>query len=133
MVTIHGLLFQSLDLYWKNLERFFYEHKTLFDIFFLMAYFLQQLFLFILILLKPAQSALYVGVFALVILTTFSLEKTCMESRYRRLNEFIMIKEVEGSELLHEYLHLQKDYNELKTSTASQKSLYNHEREKKER
>lgn len=70
---------------------------------FLFLYFLEQLILIYLILIKPENAHIYAGTFALLFITTISFEKICMESRYRTLNENTIIYQIELNELEKEY------------------------------
>ncbi|MBS3156769.1 hypothetical protein J4442_01185 [Candidatus Woesearchaeota archaeon] len=103
MVSRHGIIFLRMEEFWFNLRYFFYSHKTLFDVMFLFLYFLEQLILIYLILIKPENAHIYAGTFALLFITTISFEKICMESRYRTLNENTIIYQIELNELEKEY------------------------------
>ncbi len=109
MTSWHGGLFQRLDYFWSNIQSFFYNHKTLFDILFMGVYFTEQLTLFLLILLIPKYAYVFAGVFALLIITTISFEKICMESRYTVLNRDILFSETRRERSKKEYDLLAKD------------------------
>jgi len=51
--------------------------------------------------------------FALVILTTISFERICMESRYRYLDHLGIQQEVEKAVIVNQYYELESDYNKL--------------------
>ena len=92
MVSIMGWCFtkidktqHNLDLHWEKQQHFFYKHKTLYDLIFLLIYFGEQLALFLLILLYAQSAQIFAGLFPLIFITTISFEKICMESRYKKL------------------------------------------------
>ena len=55
----------------------------MFEITFLSVYMFEQLLLVLLTISYPEPSATLAGIFAVVVITTISFEKICMESRYR--------------------------------------------------
>lgn len=110
MVTLHGKLFSSTDCFlhnlnhfWGSLQDFFYNHKTLYEILFLLVYFLEQLILFVLILLYPIHASVFAGVFSLILITTISFEKICMESRYKLLQQHNIVTEMNMENLEKQY------------------------------
>lgn len=110
MTSLNGFLFRRMELFLSNFNRFwtyfrsfFYDHKTLFDILFLMIYTLEQLTLFLLTLYFQRYSDKFAGVFALIFITTISFEKICMESRYRLLNESNATDQLENENIIKQY------------------------------
>lgn len=114
MITFHGRIFLMMEKFWSNLRYFFYGHKTLFDAIFLFLYFIEQLVLIYLILIKPENAHIYAGIFALLFITTISFEKICMESRYRTLNENAIIYNVGLDEIDKEYNLVIKENKRMK-------------------
>ena len=114
MVTIHGNVFFSMELLWTNLRKFFYNHKTLFEILFLLVYFIEQLTLFLLILTKPHFAHFFAGIFTLLLITTISFEKICMQSRYTLLEEKINNQDLEKIKMMIKYKMLEKKYKKLR-------------------
>jgi hypothetical protein len=108
---MHGKVFLELDLFWANARKFFYTHKTLSDIMFLGIYFFEQVLLFILTLVLPDYSYVFAGFFALILITTISFEKVCMESRYTHLTERTMITERQVENLQKAYSQLENENN----------------------
>ena len=113
MVTLHGRLFKGLDFFWENLRKFFYNHKTLFDIFFVGLYSVEQLVFFVLILIIPKYSSIFAGIFAIIFITTISFEKKCMESRYNELQNQITIAEIRSMQIQQEYNKIKEENKNL--------------------
>src|SRR3989338_7029106 len=85
MVSIHGLFFGSLDLFWRNLRHFAYENQSFFELLFVVFYSVEQMILLVLTFyLRDSEVlSLVISFFALVVLAIFSCQKTLMESRIR--------------------------------------------------
>ena len=113
-VNYFAKLLKNIDLNWLSLRNFFYDHKTLFDIFFLIIYTFEQIFLFLLILIDANNASLYSGVFALVVITTISLEKICMESRYSYFKKLRSDAYSELLELTNQYSRVLSENIELR-------------------
>ena len=111
MTTGFGKTCQQLEFFWANIRKLFYNHKTLFEITFLLLYSLEQVALFILILTMRDYAHIFAGIFAILIITTISFEKICMESRYTQMREHMWIQETETQKLNDSYSELHK-YNE---------------------
>lgn len=88
---------------------FFYAHKTIFEIFFWLVYFLEQLTIVFLIHLFPQSAALISSLFAILIISTISFEKICMESRYNKLNSEINVYQENIREISTEYNRFKDD------------------------
>lgn len=103
MLSWHGCLFNFTERFWSNLREFCYRNKTVFEIFFILLYSLEQLWLvwFTFKLEDPATLSLIVSIFAIIVLLTFALHKLIMESR-------IKILEKDLSELHHEKIGMEK-------------------------
>jgi len=113
MATVHGLIFREIDMFWHNVRYFFRNNKTLFDIFFLLLYTFEQLLLFFLILVYPSFAALISGLFAIIVISTISFEKICMESRYTWLKEKLQEQEIEKEMLMKEYIIRIKNFERI--------------------
>lgn len=64
------------------------------------------------VLLWPEYAHIFSGIFALVVITTLSFEKICMESRYMWLTERLTKQEFEKQKMSIEYhtlLHYSRD------------------------
>lgn len=87
MTSWHGIIFYELARFWGNLRQFAYDNRTIFEIIFLLLYALEQLILILLTfyIKDTIKLALVISIFAVVVLTTFSLHKQLMESRIRIL------------------------------------------------
>jgi len=119
-ISIGGFIFKQLDrfgtnlnIFWSRFRDFFYSHKTIFDIFFLVVYAFEQIMLFALISLRPDKAAFIVGVFVTVFLTTIGLERICMSSRLNESKELADSMGVNYLELLDTTDRYEKVINEL--------------------
>lgn len=94
----HGVIFIELDKFIKNLNRFlesikkiFYAQETLFEIVFTLVFFIEQLGLFIFLIIYPkANISSVIGIFVLILLTTKAFEMICLQSRNRRYRDQVM-------------------------------------------
>ena len=89
MVSWLGYVFEELDQYWKNLRQFAFYNRTIFEIFFIGVYAVEQ---FLLIWYTFNSNSLedwgyIISMFAVIVLTTFALHKLLMESRIRVLED----------------------------------------------
>lgn len=119
MVSFHGLIFKKIETFWSNLRTFFYRHKTLFDVIFLLFYTLEQLTLFILILVMPEISHIFAGIFAILFIATISFEKICMESRYRFLENNNLDITFERENIIEQYNKMAYDNERLMLALES--------------
>lgn len=109
MISWHGLLMFELQKFWFNLRTFAFRNKTIFEMLFLSIYLFEQVLLVGFTFYWGNNSkmlSLTVSVFALIVLTTFSLHKMVMESR-------ISILEDQINELIFEKLKLISKNNEI--------------------
>jgi len=72
---------------WQSFRNFFHNNYSFFDVSFIIAYFLEQLVLIVLLVVKPDQITFWVGSFALIVVTTASIQKVMMDSRDRKIRE----------------------------------------------
>ena len=99
MASLNGYIFKWTSRFWSNLRVFFYNHKTLFDILFSIAYSLEQVSLFFFIIKFKEYSSIIVGVFIVIFLFTLNFERICMESRYSDYRENFTTMKVEYSKI----------------------------------
>src|SRR3989338_11458723 len=78
-----------IDQFWKGLRSFAFSNRTIFEFIFLLIYTFEQmlLILFTSTVTKPEELSLIISLFAVIVLTTFSLHKMVMDSRIRILEE----------------------------------------------
>ena len=109
MASWHGTLLQGVDLFWSNLRRFSYHNRTALEVAFIFLYAIEQLLLigFTFTASSIMELGFIVSVFAIIVLTTFSLHKLVMESRIKLLEQ-----EVSG--LQQEKFAFESSFNEAK-------------------
>lgn len=93
-----------IGLTWQSFRRFFHSNYSYFDSSFIIAYFLEQFFLILLLEFIPNKIVLWVSTFALIVVTTASLHKFSMDSRDRELKEIYVIEKhirQEGEDFNH--------------------------------
>lgn len=102
MITWHGIIFKEIGFFWKNLRRFAFYNRTIFELFFIFLYVIEQIILVWLAFhVKSIEElGLIISIFAIIVLTTFALHKLLMESRIKVLeNE---VKELQMKKFLFE-------------------------------
>lgn len=92
MLLISCFTWAIIGVFWKPFRNFFHENYSFFDVSFIVAYFSQQFLLILLLEIRPDKTILWVSVFALIVVTTASLQKLAMDSRDRKLKELSEIK-----------------------------------------
>jgi len=105
--TVSGKLFWFFEKNWQNFRKFFHRNDTLFDIVFLLIYFIEQLLLvyFILIFRENLEYLPYIPTFfALMLLTTVGIHRLVMESKNRFISE-------QKDEFISEYSKMEFKYN----------------------
>lgn len=114
-MSLHGLIFKELDLFWNNLRKFAFENKTIFEVFFIFLYFLEQF-----LLIKWSYDAkslqelgFLISIFALIVLTTFSLHKLLMESRIKYLENKVAEADTRKRTLEEENKLIKDTYKDL--------------------
>ena len=113
MTSYHGIILGRMDIFWSNIQKFFYSHKTLFEIGFLLIYAMEQLLLFSLIFIRPDLAHVFAGLIALLLLTTISFEKIAMQSRYTLLRDNALDYSIERQSLIEANISLQEDNGKL--------------------
>ena len=101
MVSWHGLLFKEVEVFWKNLRKFAFNNRSLFEISFILLYTIEQATLIWLtyIIDDVTQLALVISIFALIVITTFSIHKHLMDSRIKTLEDEVKSLQLEKREL----------------------------------
>lgn len=87
MVSWHGYFFQNTQRFWLNLRRFAFYNATIFEMFFIFLYAIEQVFLvwFAFNAKNTNELGYVVSLFAIIVLTTFALHKLLMVSRIKLL------------------------------------------------
>lgn len=87
MVSWHGLIFKSTSRFWKNVRIFAFFNRTMFEIAFVALYSLEQAFLVWYTYRSKdiVELGFVISMFAIIVLTTFALQKLVMESRIKHL------------------------------------------------
>ena len=87
MVSWHGFLIKSIDSFWKNIRHFSYYNRSFIEMVFVFLYAFEQITLVYLVFHSRTITELgfIVSIFAIIVLTTFSIHKLVMESRIRIL------------------------------------------------
>ena len=87
MRTTHGTFFEYLERFWFNLRMFCYNNSSILEIMFIFMYAIEQVLLvwFTFTIRNADQLAFIVALFAIIVLTTFALQKLIMESRIKLL------------------------------------------------
>lgn len=101
MVSWHGLFFKEVEKFWKNLRQFAFYNRGLFEILFILLYTIEQATLIWLTyaINNVTQLALVISIFALIVITTFSVHKHLMDSRIKLLEDEINSLQQEKKEL----------------------------------
>ncbi|HLD18996.1 MAG TPA: hypothetical protein VJB90_03225 [Candidatus Nanoarchaeia archaeon] len=101
--------YASIHYWWKDLRRFAYKNKSFIDLIFILAYAIEQGILIFLVKIISSHIEIIVSLFALIVLTTFGLQKIVMESRIRILEKKVYRSKIEINEMskafLDEYRH----------------------------
>ncbi len=91
MASLAGILFDGIDKFWLNLRRFSYRNRSAMEVAFIFIYALEQVLLILYTFTADTVEGLglVVSLFAIIVLTTFSLHKLVMESRIKLLEQEI--------------------------------------------
>jgi hypothetical protein len=126
-------LLQILDATWADVRYFAYRNRTIFEAFFIIIYTLEQAALIWLTHASPEDIELIISVFALAVLTTFSLHKLVMESRIKLLENDVSGLHAEVNSLAQETEKVNKRNSELYSALLPKKSLYTSKTPKSQR
>lgn len=84
-ISILGfIIWVILGAYWSVCREFFHTKYSFFDFSFIVLYFVEQLILIVLSYRYPAYMAFWLSSFALIVVTTVSLQKLLMDSKDRQ-------------------------------------------------
>ncbi|HLC53124.1 MAG TPA: hypothetical protein VJK03_01140 [Candidatus Nanoarchaeia archaeon] len=89
-----------IGLGWRRISYFFHNNYSYFEVSFVVAYFLEQFILIILMTLKPEHATFWVGVFALIVITTAALEKVSMDGRDKKIRNLYAIHRTKAEEAI---------------------------------
>lgn len=122
MSSINGMFFRIFDRFWNNLRLFSFYNRTIFEIFFIFLYAIEQAALvWYTFNSKNTESLGYVvSIFAIMVLVTFALHKLIMESRIKILENQVGDLGLDKIYLESRTKEAQEIYNELFTSLLSQ-------------
>ncbi|MEK6968869.1 MAG: hypothetical protein AABW48_00395 [Nanoarchaeota archaeon] len=122
MSSINGAFFRIFDRFWNNLRLFSFYNRTIFEIFFIFLYAIEQVALvWYTFNSKNTESLGYVvSIFAIMVLVTFALHKLIMESRIKILENQVGDLGLDKIYLESRTKEAQEIYNELFTSLSSQ-------------
>jgi len=115
MISWHGLIFKGLDSFWKNIRAFAFENRTMFELFFIALYSVEQ-FLLILFSYKAKdlqEQGFIISIFAIIVLATFAVHKLLMESRIKFLENKATEAESNKIALEEKNLNLMHSYQYL--------------------
>jgi len=76
-----------IGVLWKDIQKFYHRNYSYFDMSFLAVYSLEQFLLILFLTWYPESTSFWVASFALVVITTASLQKLTSDSRNRKINE----------------------------------------------
>ena len=121
MASWHGTILKSIDGFWSNLRRFSYHNRTALEVAFIFLYAVEQILLlgFTFTARSIAELGFIVSLFAIIVLTTFSLHKLVMESRIKLLEQEVSGLQGEKFLIGEKFNDLNRDYNKLFDKTAS--------------
>ena len=139
MMSFHGRFFFQLSMIWRNLRTFAFEHRTIFEVFFIFLYTIEQAVLVWLtyVITDPFQLVFVISMFALIVLSTFAFHKLVMESRIRLLENELNALSIDKSLLQVKAQFMEARYRELASYTrfliSSSKALNNYKLLQKKR
>jgi hypothetical protein len=113
MASYFGSILERLDRCWSNIRTFAYRNRTVFEIFFIFLYSLEQVALIMLSFFMTQYITLIVSLFAVVVLATFSFHKLIMESRIKILENNVSDLEVYNQQITDEAQKINERYNEV--------------------
>jgi len=87
MVTLFGKILKRIELFWLNIRTFAFRNRTILELIFILIYSGEQGLLILLAYLQPEHIKIFITLFALIILTTFSIHRLVTESRIKVLEQ----------------------------------------------
>jgi len=103
IISINGKVFYLLERLYQNLRKFYHRNYSLFDILFLLLYFLEQIFLIYFLFKFSSYVSEIVSIFAIVVITTISIQKTILDSKNKEIKEAYTDLSMSYNILLSEY------------------------------
>ncbi len=123
LILVISIIFVSLIIcarLWALLREFFHRNYSFFEIVFVLVYFLEQAVFILISYFYSPKNPLWIGMFALIVITTVSIEKVLMDSRNRRISKLLLKKSSlfdisisEKDKILLEYNKIKKEYEAL--------------------
>jgi len=127
MVSQLGVVFKCLDYFWHNVRVFAFRNRTIFEICFILIYSLEQIILIWMSFnAKTSEKLNYIiSMFAVIVLLTFAIHKSLMDSRIKvleveiaKLNEEKIILESFAKEINSKYSELSNHSLSLSLNTT---------------
>jgi len=119
-ILVFGISILICGRLWGLLRDFFHNNYSFFEILFVFIYFLEQAIFILVSYFYSPQNPLWIGLLALIVITTVSIEKVMMDSRIRRISRLLLKKSAlfdmsihERDNILIEYNRLKQEYEEL--------------------
>ncbi len=133
MVSWHGCLCTNLARFWLNIRTFAYFHKTVFEILFIFLYAFEQIILIWLTFTAKniGELGYIISLFAVIVLTTFALQKLVMESRIRVLETRLTWAEYEKANLETRHKNLKEEYVWFVDSVPQYLNKLNHQNKRR--
>ena len=104
--SINGKIFLILDRLWRNFRFFYHNNYTLFDILFLILYFLEQILLIFFLIKYPKHPSIVASIFAIFIITTISIQKILLDSKNKAVKEENTKLKISYNKIFNEYEHI---------------------------
>ena len=105
--SFNGKTFYLLERFYQNLRKFYHKNYSLFEILFLLLYFLEQILLIYFLFKLPEYTLEIVSIFAIVVITSISIQKTILDSKNNEIRDAY-------TNLWINYNIIRKEYSELK-------------------
>lgn len=118
-VALLFFIWVEIGMLWGFFRKYFHSTYSFFDVSFIIAYFVQQFILIMLLEIKPNNAVLWVGLFALIVVTTASLQKLTMDSRDRELGKLLVVEKQIKEENEEFSLSLLEENEELKNQVKN--------------
>ncbi len=120
-----------VGMLWRSITNFFHKNYSFFDISFVLAYFIEQFLLILLLFFKPQYADVWVASFALLVITTASIQKIAMDSRDRKIRELYTTYKSLVGYFLDFIDRLKKENESLSEANKKLSSLINNSKKKR--
>lgn len=130
MPTVFGLFLAGVSEFWKELRDFAYQNRTIFELLFILIYAIEQITLILLIEWYPELRTIIISLFAVFVLTTFSLHKLVMESRIKKLESEVSELQTEHGIMISQAEEISNRYNDLARVFELQRQSLNNQKPK---